>query len=500
MNLLNPLFELFVCCAERPLSSGLRAGAAGSPVAANSSIPTPPLHTRRHGEGVEVDMSIDADMTGPHIAPQNINIHLASSTYHHYMSTLTLQPVMALHMSDTLADVCRNIYLTIQTVMSDNAELYSFFTPQVVQRWMSCILCSPRPAIRALSASGLHILAERMFLAHQQVKLHQLIHCVGIALLPLNNAFKYVCNPLFALLLTNFTSLCSIPSSGIILSAAAFTCPMSDDLLNGRDCLFRLCQILLGAPSESLSDHQSDQSLVGLITLITHLTYAILLHSHPVHSQISFKAYQTGQTQPPIPLRHRHHLSAIFMQPQPVFVNLSLISALYHTLLFNTRIVRHPADLAVVSDPPTCKLSLTRAFAFELFAVIAAISTRTRRTVMTLCEMTHDNDNGLVTVTAERSEAAAQIGWNYAPQAQTKTAPYVGLHNQGATCYMNSLIQQLYMIPPFRYTILTQTMTDKLNSEECIESLLYQLQYMFAYLQESSHRYYDAVSILCCLS
>lgn len=37
--------------------------------------------------------------------------------------------------------------------------------------------------------------------------------------------------------------------------------------------------------------------------------------------------------------------------------------------------------------------------------------------------------------------------WNYDSKKETG---YVGLKNQGATCYMNSLLQTLYHIPYFR--------------------------------------------------
>jgi ubiquitin C-terminal hydrolase len=35
-------------------------------------------------------------------------------------------------------------------------------------------------------------------------------------------------------------------------------------------------------------------------------------------------------------------------------------------------------------------------------------------------------------------------------RAQTRANPYIGLNNQGATCYMNSLLQTLYMTPEVR--------------------------------------------------
>lgn len=39
-------------------------------------------------------------------------------------------------------------------------------------------------------------------------------------------------------------------------------------------------------------------------------------------------------------------------------------------------------------------------------------------------------------------------------QTGIRTKKYIGLNNQGATCYMNSAIQTLYMTPEFRKSVL----------------------------------------------
>ena len=60
---------------------------------------------------------------------------------------------------------------------------------------------------------------------------------------------------------------------------------------------------------------------------------------------------------------------------------------------------------------------------------------------------------------------------------------YIGLKNQGATCYLNSLIQTLFMTPEFRYEMLKWDYNPSINGEakDCIPL---QLQILFYHLQE----------------
>ena len=41
------------------------------------------------------------------------------------------------------------------------------------------------------------------------------------------------------------------------------------------------------------------------------------------------------------------------------------------------------------------------------------------------------------------------------PPSKRDATKFVGLKNQGATCYLNSLLQSFYMIPEFRHAILS---------------------------------------------
>ncbi|XP_038074652.1 ubiquitin carboxyl-terminal hydrolase 24-like isoform X2 [Patiria miniata] len=77
--------------------------------------------------------------------------------------------------------------------------------------------------------------------------------------------------------------------------------------------------------------------------------------------------------------------------------------------------------------------------------------------------------------------------WDYLPPVDGRSpSKYVGLRNGGATCYMNSVIQQLYMTPGIREGLLKDS---NLDLDE--DSVFYQMQTVFGHLMESRLQYYE---------
>lgn len=67
---------------------------------------------------------------------------------------------------------------------------------------------------------------------------------------------------------------------------------------------------------------------------------------------------------------------------------------------------------------------------------------------------------------------------------------YVGLKNLGCICYMNSFMQQLFMMPSFRRRVLSAHDPAFLPAQ-APEHLLFQLQKMFLSLQLSEKKFYN---------
>ena len=89
--------------------------------------------------------------------------------------------------------------------------------------------------------------------------------------------------------------------------------------------------------------------------------------------------------------------------------------------------------------------------------------------------------------------------WNYEPPTKSdRLKPYVGLQNFGSTCYMNSMMQQFFMIPCFRNNLLSvddgvePDMVEHKN-EWVDDNLLHQLQNMFTHLEFTERPVYKPV-------
>jgi len=70
----------------------------------------------------------------------------------------------------------------------------------------------------------------------------------------------------------------------------------------------------------------------------------------------------------------------------------------------------------------------------------------------------------------------------------TNKREFVGLKNMASTCYMNSILQQFFMIPILRESILNIGKDDAINFDK--DSILYQLQLLLASLKLYDFKYY----------
>ena len=100
-----------------------------------------------------------------------------------------------------------------------------------------------------------------------------------------------------------------------------------------------------------------------------------------------------------------------------------------------------------------------------------------------------------------RPRLEKQTEWEFMPQVNPRaTCGFVGLYNGGATCYMNSILQQLYMLPQIsKYILSLHDDDDRENASGTTRpkdsTLFYQIQQVFGHLMESKMQYYSPQSL-----
>ena len=152
-----------------------------------------------------------------------------------------------------------------------------------------------------------------------------------------------------------------------------------------------------------------------------------------------------------------------------------LLQFLFGECLFNPPTLDDHGPLAA----PVCKRKSTRQAALTLLQVLCRSSESLYKDLTTRLMDHH-------------SYGERRSTWSYLPASQQRdVCGYVGLKNLGATCYMNSFMQNLYMHPEFRKGILE---ADPLANDGAIgmeKNVLYQLQNFFGHLQESELKAFD---------
>ncbi|KAM3856783.1 ubiquitin carboxyl-terminal hydrolase 47 isoform 4-T4 [Vipera latastei] len=83
--------------------------------------------------------------------------------------------------------------------------------------------------------------------------------------------------------------------------------------------------------------------------------------------------------------------------------------------------------------------------------------------------------------------------YSYSSVLNKSETGYVGLVNQAMTCYLNSLLQTLYMTPEFRNALYRWEFED--SEEDPVTSIPYQLQRLFVLLQTSKKRAIETTDV-----
>ncbi|KAJ3439336.1 ubiquitin carboxyl-terminal hydrolase faf-y-related [Anaeramoeba flamelloides] len=125
------------------------------------------------------------------------------------------------------------------------------------------------------------------------------------------------------------------------------------------------------------------------------------------------------------------------------------------------------------SLPPKCKTKKTRLVAYDLLYQLITLS----------------NENFIILTNLFKSNLKTIKPpdlWHFDPSYESKTSPndFAGLTNLGNTCYMNSLLQQIFMIKGLSKAIVSLNLPniDENSQNNSNEKMLHHLQLLFGHL------------------
>ena len=228
-----------------------------------------------------------------------------------------------------------------------------------------------------------------------------------------------------------------------------------------RDYFWILCRLV-----DNLEDTETNE-LVDLDQLARQLACGI----------VSRKLYEKrhGDSTPDDTLVGALQLLGVVMKQQPPFKSSPEGQDFLLHLLECLFALPSPKE----KNLPKCKSAPARTACYDL---IVEMTKGSLNNYMTLHKKLMDQHS---------SSAHKPYPWEHWPKDDGRSeCGYVGLTNLGATCYMATCVQQLYMIPDLRDGILTSSVGDGGKHPLTLQ----ELQRMFAYLRDSERKAYNPLS------
>ena len=174
------------------------------------------------------------------------------------------------------------------------------------------------------------------------------------------------------------------------------------------------------------------------------------------------------------------YLLQVIIPRYPGRINSSLLSNLLSSL-FDLEVSR----LVGENSTPKYKHATTRKIIFSLILTMASTSVDLSSQVLNFL---YSSTVSSVSVSAPDPSSSSSSFSKSDPDTRLKSSTgFVGLRNFGSTCYLNSLIQQLFMIQDLRQSLLNSPL--KQGSQP--DSLLYQLKVLLCSLIHSEKECYE---------
>jgi ubiquitin C-terminal hydrolase len=165
---------------------------------------------------------------------------------------------------------------------------------------------------------------------------------------------------------------------------------------------------------------------------------------------------------------------------------MGLIAFLFFHCLFPQCLPQDPSNMSIVMG--LCQTPNSRHLAYALLLNLAGSN---KDNLSQLVDVLTTTFSPLPDVSFKAKKRRRRL-WEYDPTSLVKApGTSLGLVNQGATCYMNSFLQQLYHVKGFSNTLLS---IDCDVSESDNAGVLFELQVLFGYLRYSQKSYCDTIS------